>query len=276
MQNPDDLSILNLRPEQEQQLQQEKQREVNFVQTLGATRTAFVTPILIGINVLVFVIMVVKGVSMFEPSIDSLLRWGADFGPLTTHGQWWRLFTNMFVHIGVIHVVMNMAVFAQIGVLTERLFGNLGFLVLYLLAGVGGSLLSLAWHPFTVSAGASAAIFGVYGGLLGFLLFQRRLVPSATLSALSKSALIFVGFNVIYGAGKGQIDMAAHFGGLIVGFVVECWLAQLVAEVSGASRAFRIVAVVLVCSVGGVVGAKRLPEADGLRPEISRVGGIRR
>src|SRR5258708_38412769 len=122
MENPDDLSILNLRPEQEQELQQEKQREVDFAQTLGATRTAFVTPILIAINILVFVIMVVKGVSMFAPSIDSLLRWGADFGPLTTHGQWWRLFTNMFVHIGVIHVVMNMAVFARIGVFTEDPF----------------------------------------------------------------------------------------------------------------------------------------------------------
>jgi len=120
----------------------------------------FVTWVLIAINLAVFVLMVIRGVGLMDPSIDSLLKWGADFGPLTTHGQWWRMLTSTFVHVGILHIAMNMYILLVSGPFVERLYGNVGFAVLYLLSGLGGSLVSLAWHPMLVSAGASGAIFG--------------------------------------------------------------------------------------------------------------------
>src|SRR5438034_1313685 len=124
------------------------------------TRTprAWVTPTMIVLNVAVFVAMVANGVSALAPTSASLIRWGADFGPRTTGGQSWRLLTNTFVHIGLPHIAMNMIALWQSGRMVERLLGNLGFAVTYLLAGLCGSIVSTLSHPFTVSAGASGAI----------------------------------------------------------------------------------------------------------------------
>ena len=181
---------------------------------LESTPAAFVTPTLIAINAIVFALMVVNGVPMFDPSVDNLIRWGADFGPLTMHGEWWRILTAMFVHVGLVHLLMNMAILWNIGMFTERIFGNRGFTLLYLLAGLGGSLASLAWRPLTVSAGASGAIFGLYGGLLALLMRHRQIIPQEVLRPLLKGALVFLGYNLIYGLARSEIDMAAHLGGL--------------------------------------------------------------
>lgn len=202
------------------------QAKAFYTGMLYTTPKVFVTPVLIGLNIAVFVAMAINGISIMDPTIDGLLRWGADFGPLTTHGQWWRLITAAFVHIGIIHILMNMYILFSIGMFVERLFGNLGYTVLYLLAGIGGNLVSLAWHPMTVAAGASGAIFGVYGGLMGFLLVQRNAIPSGRVAPLFKGAAIFLGYNLIYGATKSNIDMGAHLGGFATGFVAGCVLAQ--------------------------------------------------
>src|SRR5581483_12406379 len=94
------------------------------------TPRGFVTEALIAVNVLVFVVMVARGVSPMEPKIADLLAWGAGYGPSTTGGQWWRLLTATFLHIGVIHLGMNMYCLWDAGRLMERVFGNAGFLVL--------------------------------------------------------------------------------------------------------------------------------------------------
>src|ERR1051325_2209939 len=101
---------------------------------------AIVTPVLVVMNVLVFIAMAATGVGLMEPKIVDLIKWGAAFGPLTTHGEWWRVVTAMFIHIGVIHVAMNMFVLWSAGPVAERIFGSVSFAVLYLLAGIGGSL----------------------------------------------------------------------------------------------------------------------------------------
>jgi rhomboid protease GluP len=169
---------------------------------------------------------VVNGVSFFEPPIESLVRWGADFGPLTARGEWWRIITAAFVHIGIIHIAMNMYILWGIGTLTERLFGNLRFGILYLLAGIGGNLLSVALHPFTVAAGASGAVFGVYGGLFGFLLMEHSGVPRRSVKTLSTNAAVFLGYNIFYAFSQEHIDIAAHIGGFVTGFLAGCALAQ--------------------------------------------------
>src|SRR5262249_57740502 len=114
-----------------------------------------VTVFLIALNVLVFLAMVLEGVSVISPTADSVLKWGADYGPLTLRGQWWRMVVSTFLHFGLIHLLFNMFVLFNIGLFMEDLAGRVPFVVLYLVCGLGGSAASLAWHPVIVSAGAS-------------------------------------------------------------------------------------------------------------------------
>ena len=187
--------------------------------------SAGVTLALIVINALIFLFMVAKGVSFFSPTAESVLSWGANYGPRTLNGQWWRMFTSLFLHFGIIHILFNMLVLANIGPFMESLSGRVSYLILYVVSGLGGGAASLAWHPATVSAGASGAIFGLYGGLLGFLLRHRHTIPAETLQPLRKGALTFVGYNIIFGLQPG-IDMAAHLGGLAAGFLLGLFLVQ--------------------------------------------------
>lgn len=174
--------------------------------------------------------MVIRGVSFFSPTATSVLNWGADYGPYTLGGQWWRMFASMFLHFGIIHLFMNMLVLANIGMFMESLSGRVSYLILYVVAGLGGGTASLFWHPTTVSAGASGAIFGLYGGLLGFLVRHRNVLNPDVLKSLRKGALTFVGYNILFGLTPG-IDMAAHMGGLVTGFLLGLFL--VVPRISG-------------------------------------------
>lgn len=184
------------------------------------------TPLLVGLNAAVFVIMVLSGVSPSRPTTLALVRWGADFGPLTTSGEWWRMLTNTFIHIGIIHIAMNMYGLWQVGFLVERLLGNGRFLVTYLLAGLAGSYVSLAIHPDVVSAGASGAVFGVYGALVGYLVRRRGSIPRPMLRALVKASSTFVVLNLVLGLQIRGIDMAAHGGGFAGGAICALLLAR--------------------------------------------------
>src|SRR5207244_2886447 len=119
-----------------------------------------VTPILVGLIVVIYVAMIANGVSFSDPTTDALLAWGADFGPLTLRGQSWRLLTSMFLHAGFLHLAFNAWALWVLGRLTERLLGSVAFTLVYLLSGIGGNLLSLLINPLQVSVGASGAIFG--------------------------------------------------------------------------------------------------------------------
>src|SRR6202011_2677222 len=110
-----------------------------------------------------FVAMVATGVHWLSPTTADLIKWGADYGPRTTAGEWWRLGSSMFLHLGIIHIAFNMVVLWDIGRFTERLLGNAGFLIVYVLSGLFGSLASVLINPHIPSAGASGAVFGLYG-----------------------------------------------------------------------------------------------------------------
>ena len=191
----------------------EAEEIAEFTQKLEtAGPPVFVTPALIAINLVVFLAMVISGVSILTPASLDLIRWGGNFGPLVAHGEWWRLITSAFVHAGFLHIGLNMWVLFSGGRYTERLLGNVAFLVLYLLSAIGGSLSSIAWHPATVSVGASGAIFGVYGGLIGLLMLRQKSIPPAAAASLSKNAIGFVSYNILFGVtGSFNIDMAAHW-----------------------------------------------------------------
>ena len=112
-----------------------------------------------------------------------------------------------------------MWVFWSVGQFVERLVGNLGFFLVYLFSGLVGGFATVLWSPGVVSAGASGAVFGVYGCLLAFLALGRGSIPRPVLKALGNNAVFFVVVNVIYGMGNENVDMAAHLGGLAAGFV---------------------------------------------------------
>jgi rhomboid protease GluP len=180
-----------------------------------------ITIALIAINVLVFGAMVASGVSFTEPTPLDVVNWGGDFGPLTLGAhQWWRMLTSCFVHFGIIHIGFNMYVLYQIGPFIEIVFGRDRYLVIYFIAGLAGSLASLWMHPMAVGAGASGAIFGLYGAVFGFLLIKRRTLDRAAIKSIGRSAGIFVLYNVVYGTISRTTDLSAHFGGLVTGFVV--------------------------------------------------------
>ncbi|CCH02811.1 Rhomboid protease gluP [Fibrella aestuarina BUZ 2] len=175
------------------------------------------TPILMGINILVFVGMVLTGVNIMSPTGQDLVNWGANYTPLTYGGQPWRLLTACFLHIGLIHIVVNMMSLRVLGSQIEPLLGTSRFAVGYVVTGLTGSLVSLWWHDMVVSAGASGAIFGIEGMLVGLLL--TNLFDAAARKALLKNSLSVVGINLLIGAGIGA-DNAAHLGGFLGGLLV--------------------------------------------------------
>ena len=177
----------------------------------------FITPLLINANLLVFLIMAFTGVSIMEPDSASLLRWGGNFRPFTLNGEWWRLFTCIFLHIGIIHLLMNMYALFFIGMLLEPHLRRLRYLSAYLLSGVAASTASLWYHTDTISAGASGAVFGMYGFFLAML--TGSLIEKKTRRTLLLSILFFVGYNLANGL-KGGIDNAAHIGGLVSGIII--------------------------------------------------------
>ena len=176
--------------------------------------------ILIGINVVVFVLMAISGAGLFDPDIRTLIKWGANFAPLTMDGEYWRLLTSLFIHIGLIHIVFNMIVLMQLGPAAEALFGTRRFLILYILAGLGGGIASNCWNPGTVSAGASGALFGVVGGLLGFMLRKKDQLVEFDFKSQIKNLLLFVGYNLFIGLTHPHIDNSAHIGGLVTGYLM--------------------------------------------------------
>ncbi len=190
-----------------------------------APRKPVVTTALIGINVAVFLAMVASGLSFFSPTAEQVFRWGANYGPVTVQGQWWRLFTACFLHFGIIHIGFNMWVLYQVGYFTERLYGGARYLAVYLIAGIGGNIVGLLLHPNVVAAGASGAIFGVYGGLLAFLLRRRGVVNPQAAKAVTRSVFIFLAYNLFYGLADRHTDLTAHIGGLTIGFLAGLLLA---------------------------------------------------
>ena len=177
----------------------------------------YITPILINLNLLVFIAMVIAGFGFVSFKGEDLLNWGANYKPVTINGQWWRLLTNTFMHGGLMHILANMYGLLFVGIFLEPLLGKKKYILIYLTTGILASFASIWWYDATVSVGASGAIFGLYGFFLATLLL--KVFPPDFGKAFLTSTLVFVGFNLLMGF-TGGIDNAAHIGGLISGFVI--------------------------------------------------------
>lgn len=196
-----------------------KEKITDFYSIFKPTEGYFISPILININLLVFIAMLISGVHIFMPENQDLLNWGANFRPMTLEGQWWRLFTACFLHIGILHLLLNMYGLLYIGLLLEPYLGKTRFLAAYLISGIAASMTSLWWHDLTISAGASGAIFGLYGVFLALL--TTNLLDKSVKKAFLTSIAVFVIYNILNGLKPDSgIDNAAHIGGLLSGLVI--------------------------------------------------------
>ncbi len=179
----------------------------------------FITPIILNLNILMFIVMAIAGVKVYKPEVIDIVNWGGNVRVLTIDNfQYWRLITNCFIHIGVIHLFMNCIGFIFAAIFIEANLGRFHFLTLYIFCGVIASLTSVFWHDNIVSAGASGAIFGLYGFLLTMLIFVKKEDRKMN-SGIIISILIYVGYNLLYGL-TGGVDNAAHIGGLVSGVAI--------------------------------------------------------
>jgi rhomboid protease GluP len=187
-------------------------------------RTPATTAIVL-LNAGMFLAIVAFGAELIFPVGTMQIGWGSNFRPYTTDGEWWRLVTSMFIHFGILHLLFNMWFLAATGPLVERLYGSISYLFIYSVSGVTAGLTSLAWHPFVNSAGASGAIFGLYGTLLAALTRSGHSIPPSVTSPLKKSILVFSVSALAIGWLHKGVDNAAHVGGFASGYLLGLALA---------------------------------------------------
>ncbi|SDK54808.1 rhomboid family protein [Sediminibacillus albus] len=172
-----------------------------------------VTYILLALNILMFLLLEQKGGSL---NTNTLIEFGAKYNPAILEGEWWRIISSMFLHIGFLHLAMNMLALYYLGSAVERIYGNYRFTFIYLLAGISGGLSSFAFN-IQISAGASGAIFGLFGALLFFGVLYKKLF----FQTMGWSLLFILGVNIVLGLAVPQIDNGAHLGGLSGGFLAS-------------------------------------------------------
>ncbi len=236
------------------------------------------TYLLVGVNCLVFLAMAARHVSPFSPTTEQLYGWGANnAGSVLILGEWWRIVTAMFVHVGIIHLATNMWCLWNLGMLAEPLMGSAGVLAVYLLTGAAGNLLSTLWNWWSYShdlaqyhsvfvfpsgAGASGAVFGIAGALIVLLKSPRLPVPASELKKLRRSVIYFAAINLVLGLsisggtrvlGAGiSIDNMAHLGGFTCGLL---FAAPMVPRLGSSKPVFqaRLTAAVVVIVIALVL-----------------------
>lgn len=205
-----------------------------------------VTLTLIGACVVIFGLEYVVGV---QRVLEEFGSWPVGIAAL---GEWWRLGTAMFLHVNLLHLLFNMYVLYLLGPQLERLFGHTRFLVLYLVAGFGGSVASFWFSdPRTVSAGASGAIFGLMAALV---------VAGHAVRADITQVLVLIGINLAIGFLVGGIDWRAHLGGLVTGGLVAAIMAYAPRSHRNLAQFAGVLAVVVVLGVAVVVRDQQLRE----------------
>jgi rhomboid protease GluP len=232
------------------------------------TKWAFVTPAIVGSYLVVFGLLLAGSGSIGDPR--TLIDWGSSIGTRTTNDEWWRLGTAMFVHVGLIHLIAEIAGLVQVGLLVERLVGRLAFVVVYIASGVLANVWSLTLHPVSVQAGAAGAIFGVYGLLIATLvlgLAQRKslTVPAKVLKGLWPGVAVFIVYNTLT---EGLFSEAMQ-AGLVVGFTGGMLLAgRVISEKPPARRVAAVVAATVAIVVALAAPLRGFADVSG---EVAKV-----
>ncbi|MGC9224126.1 MAG: rhomboid family intramembrane serine protease [Terracidiphilus sp.] len=251
------------------------------------------TYLLVGVNCAVYLLMVMRGVSPWGPSVYQLMHYGADnAGSVLIEGQWWRIISAMFVHVGILHLATNMWCLWNLGLLAEPLMDWFGVVAVYILTGAAGNLLS-TWSNwvrpihdasgaafFPAGAGASGAVFGIAGALIVLLKSKRLPIPQYELKRLRKSVIYFAAINLVIGLGLNfgsgftgvEIDNSAHIGGFLCGLLFAVPLVPRIGsprtEFTGRMR-LAVGAIVILLVLFGFYVA-HIPPPQGLMPPPGR------
>lgn len=215
------------------------------------------TQILFGANVAVFLAMALASGSILEFSGQVSVHYGANFGPYTLSGDWWRLVTYMFLHGGIMHIAFNMWCLWDLGALCESLYGRWTFLAIYLITGVAGGLASVAWNPGVLSVGASGAIFGLAGALIASFYLGEFSLPRVAISGTLRSLVVFAVFNLFFGQLFNGIDNACHIGGLVSGLALGAVIARMAPQYDAPFRRAGIVGLVALLVVAAGFGVRQ-------------------
>lgn len=184
----------------------------------GAISKAGITVLIIAINIVVFIISGIMSDNFFNINNLVLVTLGAKYTPYINQGEWWRLFTCMFLHGGFIHIAVNMYSLYSIGSQIEMIFGKLKYVVIYILSGISSSLFSYYLSPSPLSVGASGAIFGLLGAILAFAIKERDRMDKGVIGSIIITVVVnlYLGISVLE-----NIDNYAHIGGFIGGIIVS-------------------------------------------------------
>jgi rhomboid protease GluP len=228
------------------------------------------TPALAALNAGLFVCLLFGSGALSAP--ETLVGWGASFGPRTTNGEWWRLVTAMFVNVSFLQMCVNVAALVQIGVVMERLVGRLAFATVYLAAGLTSMVIGLSMHPIGVTAGSSGSIWGVVGLLMTWLIAgaikrSPMTVPMRTALLMSPAVVLFVLYSLAAG-----FNTPAELAGLAVGVVFGLIFAKDAAERTPSPlRALAAMGVVVLAAVPVTMPLRGVTD---VRPELARVAAV--
>jgi rhomboid protease GluP len=222
-----------------------EEQELEFIRAFWTRRTVTAYA-LFGLNIIIFLMMTFAGGSE-NPA--TMLAFGVKSNFEINNGEVWRFITPIFLHIGLLHLAFNSYALWIVGPQVEKLYGSARFLLLYMLTGIAGVAASYWYHPNIPSAGASGAIFGLFGVLLVFSFKYRKTIPEFFSRALGKGVLMTVGINLVIGFMIPQVDNSAHIGGLIAGGVLA-FVVPFQRPGEEPRKMFKVIEAVLVLTIG--------------------------
>ncbi|MDL4841545.1 rhomboid family intramembrane serine protease [Aquibacillus rhizosphaerae] len=207
----------------------EYQKNIKETEKLFQNGKPVITYLLLIANILMYIVLDINGGST-NPEV--LVNYGAKYNPAIIDGEWWRIISSMFLHIGSLHLFMNMLALFYVGTAVERMYGSTRYSIIYFLAGIVGGLSSFAFSP-QIAAGASGALFGLFGALLFFGINYKRVF----FQTMGWNVIFVIILNILCGLLVPSIDNSAHMGGLLGGFIASSivffpkkkkWFVQLI------------------------------------------------
>jgi len=218
--------------------------------------TITLTHVIFGANVAVFIAMALASGSVDFAHLDPR-PWGANYGPFTLSGQWWRLFTYMFLHGDILHIGMNMWCLWYLGPLCEAVYGRWTYAAVYVITGIAGGLASVAWNPEVLSVGASGAIFGLAGALIASFYLGEFSLSGLSIKGTLSSLIFFAIFNLAFGSFFGGIDNACHVGGLVSGLILGALIARAAPQNQDVGRRIGVLGLVVLLVATAGLGVQR-------------------
>lgn len=198
----------------------------------------------VGLIIIMVLVYGAETVAGGASNSNVLVEFGAKVNVLIQDGQWWRFITPVFLHAGFEHLLLNMVTLYFLGYQIEAIFGHWRFLGIFLLSGIGGNFASFAFNPNAISAGSSTAIFGLFGA---FLMLGESFWENPYIRQMTKTFLLFIAMNLVFGFLSTGIDLAGHIGGLIIGFLAGYIVGvPKIGQISFIKRIFSVIVTILM------------------------------